>query len=99
MYTIKDAFRMHIISRKPFLDAAKRFPNDAKAIHETYRVLKHGDFRSPDTLRKVFSSLDNFKYKDKWWVIDIGGNNLRLRAFIAFRDNRIYIKHIVTHAE
>lgn len=38
-------------------------------------------------------------YKDKWWVIDIGGNNLRLLAFIEFRDNRMYVKHIVTHAD
>ena len=33
------------------------------------------------------------------WVIDIGGNNLRLIAFIEFRDNRMYVKHIVTHSE
>jgi mRNA interferase HigB len=29
----------------------------------------------------------------------IGGNNFRLIAFIEFRDNRVYVKHIVTHAE
>jgi len=28
-----------------------------------------------------------------------GGNNLRLIAFIEFRDNRMYVKHIVSHAE
>jgi len=32
-------------------------------------------------------------------VIDIGGNNLRMIAFIEFRDNRMYVKHIVTHAD
>lgn len=41
----------------------------------------------------------NFKYRDKWWVIDIGGNNLRLIAFVEFRDNRMYVKHIFSHAE
>ena len=50
-------------------------------------------------MKKVFPSLDNFKHKDKWWVIDIGGNNLRLIAFIEFKDNRMYVKHIVNHAE
>ncbi len=90
---------MHVISRKPFLDAVKKYPNDAKAIQEAYKVLRNGDFRSPDTLRNVFPSLDNFKYKNKWWIIDIGGNNLRLMVFIEFRDNRMYVKHIVTHAE
>lgn len=90
---------MHVISRKPFLEAAKKYPTDARAILATYKVLRNGDFSSPAALRKVFSSLDNFKYKKKWWVIDIGGNNLRLMAFIEFRDNRMYVKHIVTHAQ
>lgn len=90
---------MHVISRKPFVEAALRYPNEASAIQDTYKVLKQGEFRSPEELKKIFPSLDNFKYKDKWWIIDIGGNKLRMMAFIEFRDNRLYVKHIVTHAE
>ncbi|AKC87302.1 type II toxin-antitoxin system HigB family toxin [Pseudoxanthomonas suwonensis] len=90
---------MHVISRKPFLDAAKDHPNDAAAIDRTYRVLRNCDFTTPDQLRNVFPSLDNFRYRDKWWVLDIGGNNLRLIAFIEFRDKRMYVRHIVSHAE
>lgn len=90
---------MHVISGKPFLDAAIKFPNNAKSIKDMYKILKNGDFSSPDELKAVFPSLDNFKYKDKWWIIDIGGNNLRLMAFIEFRDNRMYVKHIVSHPE
>lgn len=90
---------MHVISRKPFNDAVRMYPNDARAIQETYKVLRNGYFDRPEALRRVFSSLDNFKYKDRWRVIDIGGNNLRLIAFIDFRDQRVYVKHIVTHAE
>lgn len=90
---------MHVISRKPFVDAIKRFPNDAAGIAAVYRVLKSGHFSNPEELRSVFPSLDNFKYKDKWWVIDIGGNNLRLLAFIEFKHSRLFVKHIVSHAE
>lgn len=90
---------MHVISRKPFADAMKKFPNDAVALESTYNVLSRGEFKTPQALKAVFSSLDNFKYKDKWWVIDIGGNNIRMLAFIEFRHNRIYVKHIVTHKE
>ncbi len=85
---------MHIISRKPFKDAAELYPNNATAINQVYLILKKGHFSSPEMLRNVFSSLDNFKYKKKWWVINIGGNNLRLIAFIEFRDNRMYVSHI-----
>ena len=90
---------MHVISRKLFYAAANRYPNDAAAIERTYKVLRKGEFKRPDDLKKVFPSQDNFKHKDRWWVIDIGGNNLRLIAFIEFKDNRMYVKHIVDHAE
>lgn len=90
---------MHVISRKPFNDAAKKYPNDANAIEALYKVLRNGTFKSPDELKAMSPSLDNFKYRDKWWVIDIGGNNLRLIAFIEFRDVRMYVKHIVNHAD
>lgn len=90
---------MHVISRKPFVEAALAHPNDAAAIARTYRVLRNGKFRTPEELKQCFPSLDNFKARDKWWVLDIGGNNLRLVAFIEFRDQRVYVKYIVPHAE
>ena len=90
---------MHVISRKPFNDAVKKYPNDAQALIATYQTLRAGTFTTPEQLKQLFPSLDNFKYRDKWYVIDIGGNNLRLIAFIEFRDNRMYVKHITTHSE
>ncbi|ALO36761.1 cytoplasmic protein [Colwellia sp. MT41] len=90
---------MHVIARKIFSDAMKKFSNDADAIEDLYRLLNSGKFKEPSELKKVTPSLDNFKYKDKWWMIDIGGNNLRLIAFIEFRHNRVYVRHIVSHAE
>lgn len=90
---------MHVISRKAFNDAVKNHPNCATAIEISYKVLRKGCFKNPLELKQLFPSLDNFKYKEKWWVINIGGNHLRLIAFIEFRDNRMYVKHIVSHAE
>lgn len=90
---------MHVISKKPFNDARRQFPNDAAAIDNVYNQLKNLNFNSSDEMKKIFKTLDNFKYKDKWYVIDIGGNNLRLLAFIDFKHHRMYVKHIVSHAE
>ena len=66
---------------------------------DMYRVLRSTAFRTPEELKAVFPSLDNFKYKDKWYVLDVGGNNLRVMAFIQFANSRLYIKHIAGHAE
>lgn len=90
---------MHVISRIPFEEAIKKYPNKKNAILDTYQLLKKGNFKTPDELKKIFPSLDNFKYEDKWWIIDIGGKSLRLMAFIQFSQNRIFVKHIVNHAE
>jgi mRNA interferase HigB len=90
---------MHVVSKRPFNNAAKAHPNQKQALEDLYRVLRKSHFDSPDAMRKIFPSLDNFKYKDKWWVIDIGGNNLRLIAFIQFVQKRIYVKYILPHAE
>ncbi|WP_028113449.1 type II toxin-antitoxin system HigB family toxin [Ferrimonas kyonanensis] len=88
---------MHVISRKPFNDAAQQYPQQKEALLSVYRTLRAGEFGSPEEMKKVFPSLDNFKYRNKWFVIDIGGNHLRMIAFIEFRDNRMYVKHIVDH--
>jgi len=90
---------MHIISKRPFTKAARAYPNQRVALDDVYRGIKKGRFSCPDEMRGVFPSLDNFKYKKKWWVIDIAGNHLRLIAFIQFTQKRLYVKHILTHTE
>ena len=90
---------MRIISKRRFLDAAKKYPNDREALMRMFRVLNGNTFRTPEALRMVFPSLDNFKYKDRWWILDVGGNNLHVLAFIQFVNSRIYIKDIVNHAD
>lgn len=90
---------MHIISRIKFNEACEKFPNHCTALDETYKLLKCSVFTTPDEMRKVFKTLDNFKYRDKWWVIDIAGNHLRLIAFISFKINKVFVKHIISHAE
>ncbi|MDY0135966.1 MAG: type II toxin-antitoxin system HigB family toxin [Thiomicrospira sp.] len=90
---------MHVISKKPFLDAATQYPNARNALLNVYRTLEKSDFATPESMRNVFPSLDNFKNRDKWWVFDIAGNHLRMIAAIEFQYQKVFVKHIVTHAE
>jgi mRNA interferase HigB len=99
LQNVNTGLSMHIISKKPFSEACLKYPNDKNAIMETYCMLSKAKFATPGTMKAVFASLDNFKYKDKWWVIDVGGNNLRLIAAILFSCQKIFVKHIVSHAE
>lgn len=90
---------MHVISKEPFDEAARRYPNDSLVIKALYRLVREKDFSSPAELRTVMPSFDNFKYRNKWWVLDVGGNNLRVIAYINFINKRFYVGHIATHAE
>ncbi|WP_318370231.1 type II toxin-antitoxin system HigB family toxin [Enterobacter sp.] len=90
---------MHVISRSPFNEAIRRFPDSAIALVDMLTLLEKGTFNSPAELKRRIRSLDNFKYRNKWWVIDVSGNKLRVLAYIDFRLQKIFIKHIVTHVE
>nr|WP_284046957.1 type II toxin-antitoxin system HigB family toxin [Halomonas llamarensis] len=90
---------MRVISKAPFEQAQKRFPNDASALSKTYKALRWQRFDTPDDMKAVFATLDNFRYRDKWWVLDIGGNNLRVIVYIDFYKQWLFVKHIVNHAE
>lgn len=39
---------MHVISRRLFNDAAREFPNDARALDAVYKILKSTSYESPD---------------------------------------------------
>jgi len=58
---------MHVLTKRPFVEAAQRFPNQRKAVLNLYRVLNRNSakFSSPEDMRRLFPSLDNFIYKDK----------------------------------
>jgi len=90
---------MHVISKKPFNDASIKYPKFSKAIMQAYDVLKKVACKTAEELKAIFSSLDNFKYKEKWYVIDISGNNIRLMAFIEFRAKKVFVKHIINHPD
>ncbi|MGK9174903.1 type II toxin-antitoxin system HigB family toxin [Yokenella regensburgei] len=89
---------MHIISRAPFDEAARRYPNEAQALTDIYKTLKRLRFTTPDEMRKVYAPLDRMKYRERWWVMDVGGNSLRIMFYADFESGRLFIKHIVSHA-
>lgn len=75
------------------------YPNHELALTELLNVLEKKIFTQHEEMKRYIPSLDNFKYRDKWWVIDVSGNSLRLISYIDFRLHKIFVKHIVSHAE
>lgn len=90
---------MHVLKKTAFLEACRRYPIKAESIMAVYKVLDKSTADMPDELKAALSTLDNFTYRSGWWVIDIGGNELRLIAAIDFQKQRVFVKHIFNHAE
>lgn len=90
---------MHLISAKAMLTAAEKFPQHRTEILEARKLIENGVYPTPEDLRRVFPSLDNFKYLDKHYVINLAHNNLRLIALIFFESQKFYVREIFTHKE
>jgi mRNA interferase HigB len=87
---------MRVISEKRIWEAKEKWPRSASALDEWYRRIKRnnpGDFAS---MKGIFPATDKV---EQFHVFDIGGNKLRLIAFVRYPTQRIYIKHLLDHRE
>ena len=90
---------MHLISMKAILDAVIQFPQHREELLFLGRTIEKSHCTTPVALRKIFPTLDNLKYLDKHYVIDIANNNLRVVALIFFESQKFYVRHVFTHKE
>lgn len=87
---------MRVISRKKLRDAAERHRDLASSLDAWYRLTRKARWRSLDDVRKTFPSADP---AGRFTVFNIKGNAYRLIAEINYRYGRLYIRHVLTHAE
>jgi len=87
---------LHVISRKKLKEAAVRHNDLDGPLDVWFRIAKRASWQSLTDVRKTFATADAV---DKWTVFNIKGNKYRLIAEMNYRFQRIYIRHVLTHAE
>ncbi len=87
---------MHVISRKKLKEAATGHSDLEGSLDAWFRIAKRAWWRNLADVRKTFSSADPV---GKWTVFNIKGNQYRLIVEMNYRSGRIYIRHVLTHAE
>ncbi|WP_342322363.1 type II toxin-antitoxin system HigB family toxin [Kosakonia sp. BYX6] len=90
---------MHLISMKTIQEAIVRFPQHRIALLTLAKTIEKAHCPTPDDLKKLYPTLDNFKYLSKHYVIDISNNDLRVVALIFFESQKFYVRHVFTHKE
>jgi mRNA interferase HigB len=87
---------VYIISRKALKEFWEEHPDSESALTRWFKIVDKTDFSNFVELRETFPSAD---LVDNLIVFDIGGNNYRLIASIHFNRNKIFIRHLLTHAD
>lgn len=87
---------MHVISRKKLLKFAEHHPGAKNALENWYRIVKRTRFFSLADLKQTFPSAD---LVDQFTIFNIGGNKIRLIALIFYRTSKVFVRHVLTHAE
>jgi mRNA interferase HigB len=87
---------MHVISRKKLRQAVARHPDLAGPLDAWFRIAKKTAWLNLASVRETFASADS---AGKFTIFNIKGNNYRLIAEINYAFGRLYIRHVLTHAE
>lgn len=89
-------FGVHVITRKRLREFAAKHREAGEALNVWYAVMSKTEFKSFAELKRVFGSADKV---GKFTVFDIGGNKYRLIAAVHYNRRKVYIRHVLTHAE
>ena len=87
---------MHLITRKTLQTFWQQHPDSKTALKRWSQIIEKNNFDSFTQLKATFKSADQV---GKLTVFNIGGNKYRLIAAIHFNRHKVYIRHILTHAE
>src|SRR5208283_5096665 len=87
---------MHVISRKKLKQAAERHVELEGPLDAWFRIAKKAVWKNLADVRRTLSSADAVA---KWTVFNIKGNQYRLIAEINYKFGRLYVRHVLTHAE
>ncbi len=88
---------MHVISPKMLREFAAIHPDAQSPLTSWRRIAKAAEWQDfPDVKLEFGKRVDRYK---QFVIFDIGGNKYRLIAVIHYNRGRVYIRHVLTHAE
>ncbi|MGB3694225.1 MAG: type II toxin-antitoxin system HigB family toxin [Spirulinaceae cyanobacterium] len=87
---------MHIITRSRLVAFWENHPDAETSLSLWYKRAATASWQNFVELRQVFPSADQVS---KFTVFNIGGDKYRLVAFIDYKYQKIFIRHVLTHSD
>jgi mRNA interferase HigB len=88
---------MHIITRTRLTAFARKHPDAEAPLREWVRMMRGKQYREHLGVQKDFATVDFVGPRKA--VFNIGGNKYRLVVDMRYDLGRIYVRHVVTHAQ
>ncbi len=87
---------MHVISRKKLVEFWTKHPTAESPLRVWFRRAKEAHWTTFSELRTAFPTADQV---GRLIVLNVGGNRFRLIVAIHFNRGKVFIRHVLTHAE
>lgn len=87
---------MQVISYKTIKSAKGKYSNAAGQLDTWYRAAKSASWQNLTEVRQTYPDADSV---GNFTVFNIKGKQYRLIVGIDYKQQKIYIKHFLTHAE
>ncbi len=88
---------VHLLG-KSIIDAFKqKHPTSRKALDRWTKLIEGAEFKNPQDIKQMFGG--NVDFVGGQTVFDVGGNEVRAIAKIAFGLTVVVVTHVMTHTE
>jgi mRNA interferase HigB len=87
---------MHVISRKKLRSFWAIHPEAKSALESWFQLAKRNELTTFAEVRSIFPSADQV---GKYIIFNVGGNKYRLIAEINYQNRKIFVRHVLSHAE
>jgi mRNA interferase HigB len=87
---------MHVISQKMLREFWAVRKEAERPLRTWFRVVCRADWENFAAVRSVYPQADQV---GKFTVFNVGGNKYRLVAVIHYNRGKVYVRHVLTHAE
>lgn len=87
---------MHVISRSRLVEFWEKYPNAQNSLRSWYKLTYEAEWQNFVDLRQIYPSADQVS---NLTVFNIGGKNYRLIALVDYKYQKVFIRHVLTHAE
>jgi len=87
---------MRIIKRGALEDFWRTYADSKASLESWYAVVGQAHWKTPAELKQVYPSADLVGRRT---VFNIAGNRYRLIARVNYQSQRVFVLHILTHAD